>query len=137
MRETLFRGKDKNGVWQYGYLVKSKTAFDDNQHVIISIKNHFQLSSTPSGNLCFSESETRVNKVIPETIGQLRHENEHGRYFDGDVYYHAGYGNEVVSGLCQIQLALMSGENDDIGKIIGNIFDNPELMDLEPKSEKP
>jgi len=111
MREILFRGQPRfENRWIYGSYVK----IGDN-HMIVDQSNQVLIG------MCYVG-------CIPETIGQLRHENEHGKYFDGDVYYHAGYGNEVVSGLCQIQLALMSGHDDDIGKIIGNVFENENLI---------
>jgi len=65
--------------------------------------------------------------VKPETVGQLRYSQYDTEYYDGDVYYHAGYGNETVSDVCEIQMALISGTSDDIGHILGNIHDNPEL----------
>lgn len=68
--------------------------------------------------------------IITETVGQLRHTNKHGRYFDGDVYCHAVFGNVTVSDLCKLQLALIHEYPDDIGEIKGNIHDNPELLNL-------
>jgi len=78
----------------------------------------------------FNGNPRQFVEVIPETVGQLRHENKYGQYFDGDVYYHAGYGNEVVSDLCELQYALMTGGEDDICEIVGNIYDNPELCEV-------
>lgn len=61
-------------------------------------------------------------EVIPETVGQLRYTSPEGtEYYDGDIYSHAGYGEETVSDLCGLQLALLEGNNKDIGPIIGNI----------------
>lgn len=71
-------------------------------------------------------------EVIPETVGQLRHKNKYGRYFDGDVYYHAGFGLCEVSDVCELQIALATGNSDDIVEIQGNIHDNPELYEHDP-----
>lgn len=60
--------------------------------------------------------------------GQLRHTNKHGEYYDGDVYYHAGYGNETVSEFCELQMSIMTGNSDDIERILGNIHQNIELL---------
>ena len=67
-------------------------------------------------------------EVIPETVGQLRYEKDGVEYYDGDVYYHAGHGNEQVSDICNLQFALYVGESQKIEHIIGNIHDNPELL---------
>ena len=67
-------------------------------------------------------------EVTPETLGQLRHINHHGSYYDGDVYYHAGFGFETVSAICKLQFSLASGTADDIGEIKGNIHDTPDIL---------
>jgi len=67
-------------------------------------------------------------EVLPETVGQLRHVNKHGSYYDGDVYYHAGFGFETVSEICELQFALASGNDYDIGEIKGNVHDNPDIV---------
>lgn len=111
-REILFRGKRCDSKeWIYGYYVLDP----ENRHRI-----YWKPFESASGNT--------YHFVIPETVGQLRYENKHGRYFDGDVYYHAGYGVEVVSDLCELQMALITGNADDICHIQGNIHDNPELL---------
>lgn len=69
-------------------------------------------------------------EVLPETVGQLRYVKKNTKYFDGDVYYHAGYGMETVSDICEIQFALAAGNADDIGDIAGNLVDNPEFLKL-------
>ncbi len=67
-------------------------------------------------------------EVNPATLGQLRHVNQHGEYYDGDVYYHAGYGMETVSDICELQFALASGNAEDICHIAGNIYDIPFIF---------
>lgn len=110
-RENLFRGKSVvTGEWVYGDLVHSH--------------------KTPVALIIPLDCDwiTDYVVVIPDTVGQLRYENNHGKYFDGDVYYHAGYGREEVSELCELQNALMYGTSEDIGEILGSIHDNPELI---------
>ena len=110
-RTIKFRGKRvDNGEWVYGSL----QWFDNGEYYI----------KTTDTNKRFGASY----QVIPETVGQLRHTNKHCEYFDGDVYYHAGYGLETVSEYCELQLAVFSGNNDDIGAIKGNLHDTPELL---------
>lgn len=100
--------------WVYGFYAKKEIM---NKHFIIreEIEAYSCITS-------FEEIE-----VIPETVGQLRHVNRYGEYFDGDVYYHAGYGMETVSDICEIQFALAAGKASDICDIKGNVFDNPEF----------
>ena len=119
MREILFRGfvecKYSKQKWHKGFLVES-----EGKSFIFSGKREHEDNYRVTWKL---------TEVIPETVGQLRHENKHGKYFDGDVYYHAGYGNEVVSEYCELQESMFNGTSDDIERIIGNIHDNPELME--------
>lgn len=115
-REILFRGKRvDNGRWIEGDLMHE--AFDRTSFIIdVAIRQKV------NGHYCWPV------EVLPETVGQLRYKNQNGNYFDDDVYYHAGYGFCRVSDICELQLAMLSGEIDDIGEIKGNIHDNPELL---------
>ena len=112
MREIKFRGKRVDtGEWVYGDITGGNTI-------------HIQPPMV-DGN---GNYEWWGYEVTPETVGQLRHEKDGIEYYDGDVYYHAGYGLENVSDICELQFALYSGNCDDIGNIIGNIHDYPELL---------
>ena len=113
MREILFRGMHI-GEWVYGYYL-----LDSENHRI------FEYGKRSIGKFGIYSGII----VDPETVGQLRYTNSNGvKYFDGDIYYHAGYGLEVVSDLCELQLALISGNSYDIGDIKGNVHDNEELL---------
>jgi len=132
MREILFRGKRvDDGEWVEGMLAY----FFDNP------KNAMIMPSCYFGTRDFGEEDDNGNPVIeddcalggfirvcPETVGQLRHKKGDVKYFDGDIYYHAGYGLETVSDLCELQMALITGNESDIGEIKGNIHDNPEIL---------
>ena len=111
--EYLFRGISKSDKkWIYGDLVHV-----DGDTYIFNDYTYEEGRNSPDRS-----------EVIPGTVGLLRYSNEYGRYFDGDVYYHAGHGHEIVSELCELHQALLFGNNDDISAIIGNIHDNPELI---------
>ena len=112
--QIKFRGKRiDNGEWVYGDLVRDD--FDGSSRNI------------PFG---IRKPNCYAIEIIPETIGQLRYEKDGSEYYDGDVYYHAGYGNETVSAVCRLQYALYVGESQDIERIVGNVYDNPNLLQL-------
>lgn len=106
--------KDKPTEWVYGFYAEKSI-----------MRKHFILQE----EMRPYSRETILNEieVLPETVGQLRYEKSRNAYYDGDVYYHAGYGMETVSDICEIQFALARGNDDDICDIKGNIHDNAEL----------
>lgn len=116
MKEILFRGKRvDNGEWIEGYYFVDL----ENKLPYIMLKDRIH-----------SEKDWMLKsaQVKPETVGQLRHRNAHGKYFDGDIYYCAGYGEDIVSDCCEITFRLAHGDVDDIGEIIGNIHDNQYML---------
>jgi hypothetical protein len=129
MSEILFRGKCvDSGNWLYGSIVNL-----DGVCYIVTKDSHFEheiLNEDFWSNHSLADDVIcDVDKVTHETVGQLRYENKHGKYFDGDVYYHAGYGTEIVSEFCELQDSLRNGTSDDIGEIKGNVCDNPEMKE--------
>lgn len=49
--------------------------------------------------------------------------------FEGDVVYIAGYGNYVVEfPFFELHERILSGDSSDIEKVLGNIYENPELI---------
>jgi uncharacterized phage protein (TIGR01671 family) len=129
MREILFRGKRKdNGKWAYGYLYIR----NDGQYEISFYDKYF-------------DSERFTYDVIPETVGQyIGLTDKNGKkIFEGDILRRAYHPYEDVaiewfdgsfrfrevnkpkdygySYVCCVQNAVSRL------KIIGNIYDNPEL----------
>jgi len=104
MRTIKFRGKRTDTEeWVYGYYYKND---EDDLHRITKSTIIMQYGYI----------------VIPETVGQLRYTSPKGvEYYDGDIYYHAGHGEEVVSDMCELQMSIMTGNSYDIGEIISNI----------------
>lgn len=135
MREILFRGKRKdNGKWAYGYLYIRK----DGQYEISFYSKYF-------------DSERFTYDVIPETVGQyIGITDDNGKkIFEGDIL---GVTNDdpdydyitKVYLDCDTLCVDVEGQDYDytaIGfavdiwgdecdrvEIIGNIYDNPELL---------
>ena len=150
MREILFRGKRvNNGGWVYGYYVfqrKRTGAFG--QTVTELDRDRHLICSTLGDNCC---------EVIPETVGQYTGlTDKNGRkIFEGDIvciryrtgeiccsgdvqFSHGVYGAEwlgtkknksMVGGWGQLH-NLRRFDDDIINdiEVIGNIYDNPELL---------
>lgn len=118
MKTIKFKGQRVDTKeWVHGYYIKSLDSSNLRCTPPYIIKDYIITEFTPQS---FIHDE--VFEVIPETVGQLRYTSPDGtEYYDGDIYKHAGYGEETVSDLCELQLALIHGNNDDIGPIIGNI----------------
>lgn len=122
MREILFRGKRlDNGEWVYGSL--SMEYFTECGCVMIS----------PTSDTCY--------KVIPETVGQYVEKNDkYGKkIFEGDIllkdnemrviYYYPTFAMYMMTKLQRG--GATNGMYTPIFecKVIGNIHDNPELLE--------
>ena len=119
MREILFRGKTVcDGDWVYG-----------------------GITWNPSRKKFFIHTDWEEAKVIPETVGQytgLKDKNGLTKVFEGDIL-HTAQGNFVVrwsESIC----SFVAGEKERMRpcmnsgtmkycEVIGNIFDNPELLE--------
>lgn len=127
MREILFRGKrTDNGEWIYGnYCYAEMIAKSGYEDLIIEQP---------------ADGETR--RVIPETVGQYTGLTDKNgkKIFEGDICKHrSNYsGNTVISVVTYTDghfLALVcenSGfELSEKLEVIGNIHDNPELLEVQ------
>ena len=125
MREILFRGKTKDGRWVYGQLWVNRTATRETAYIVLD-----------DGNL---------EEVEPSTVGQYTGLTDKNgvKIFEGDV---VRYLNSIESGTgvvtfdtCAYQFnwidideansLLMYFQCSEEMEVIGNIHDNPELLD--------
>lgn len=121
MREILFRGKSKvRGDWVEGCLVRRYNGY-------VGIDR-------PHPDLCFE-----LIQVEPETVGQYTGLTDKNgkKIFEGDICWF--YGGDYYSGLWEqnaiVAITDMTDDeqthylnNAEYCEVIGNIFDNPELI---------
>lgn len=150
MKEILFRGKRKyNGEWVYGYLVKKIDPLSLVVKYFILVQEYD--TSCIDGKPTGLESEMSWYEVIPETIGQYtgRTDKNGKKIFEGDavkVSYRSSDGESETEikpvtydedACCFYPMRWnescawcdYSTEIKEI-EIIGNIHDNPELLNV-------
>lgn len=135
MREILFRGKEPQGDWCYGGLIQSANDF----YISIGIDKGFMCAF-----------------VKPETIGQYTGLTDKNgkKIFEGDIVTYddaeadyEGYHDNVFLNCGEVGISAWDGiyftnrqtvEMSDLYEsetmvdceIIGNIYDNPELLEV-------
>lgn len=128
MRETLFRGKSAFGnEWVYGYLTDGK--YYNSEKMFIS-----SFDNSPDRNRQFC-------RVEPETVGQFTGLTDKNgkKVFEGDIV------KDIAGGIYKVvydtEYMRFAFEQDSIKwglegfdgimdfEVIGNIYDNPELLE--------
>lgn len=128
MREILFRGKRlDSGEWVYGYYVYAPNHFNQQEHLIQPVADDGRLAT--------------LRKVDPETVGQFtgKFDKDGKRIFEGDIcrvydliykveFKYSLWGFAILSKKVYCHPAFDShcGERCEV---IGNIYDNPELLE--------
>ena len=134
MTEILFRGKRKdNGKWIEGYLVKlGRESFSDPERYGICNKALPLGGSGVYYNL-------KIDEVIPETVGQYTGltDKNGNKIFEGDIVEYKEVNGEIVYHDQEAMFAVcfdtwLTDFDHLYGKdveIVGNIHDNPELLE--------
>lgn len=129
MREILFRGETEKGEWVQGDLLIKGFDYET------AIRKLYEENNMLHGSII---------KVIPETIGQYTGLTDKNgtKIFEGDVVQHP-IGTFIVkfsngtflSSLTETNYLTFLCSIHNQSKVIGNIHDNPKLLESEVQGE--
>ena len=140
-REILFRGKWKdNGEWVEGFLFEEKPPL---QCFGSTEKSKYYILNSGFADWNMPRPTTGI-EVIPETIGQFTGLTDKNgvKIFEGDIL-RRGEGisfvvwcldswrfNSWMPGSMDLYNSVdkTRGENYEVAEVVGNIYDNPELL---------
>lgn len=141
----LYRAKRlDNGEWIDGYYVKGMNMYDKEVHLIFEPTTIFYSSGETDGFVEVDRSTICQCTGLKDKNGKLIWENdicdrkeEHPeivKYNEGDWTLDYSYSKGKESGYCYCNLGFYALEQEYV-EVIGNIFDNSELLESEDKEE--
>ena len=141
----LYRAKRlDNGEWIDGYYVKGMNMYDKEVHLIFEPTTIFYSSGETDGFVEVDYSTICQCTGLKDKNGKLIWENdicdrkekylEIIKYNKGDWTLDYSYSKGKESGYCYCNLGFYALEQGYV-EVIGNIFDNSELLESEDKEE--
>lgn len=141
----LYRAKRlDNGEWIDGYYVKGMNMYDKEVHLIFEPTTIFYSSGETDGFVEVDYSTICQCTGLKDKNGKLIWENdicdrkekylEIIKYNKGDWTLDYSYSKGKESGYCYCNLGFYALEQEYV-EVIGNIFDNSELLESEDKEE--
>jgi len=128
MREIKFRGKRiDNEEWVYGFLIKTKE-----NNIFILVTPVFELPFTTHNGEAGVAIGSKYFQVDPKTVGQLLAVMNGQEIYEGDIVkadYGLGHPPQKVD---METFYWYYGEgmiSESSIKVIGNIYDNPDLLE--------
>lgn len=128
-REILFRGKTDDGKWIYGDLIQAKHG----EFLIVQMADVMDMGRNAGAELLDSEE----GFVLSETVGQFTGltDKSGDKIFEGDIVKCENFIGEVIyrgDGFCIKNIPQFVDKSSwyifNNCNVIGNIYDNPELL---------
>ena len=144
MREILFRGKKLDGEWVEGFYYIATSGYAGSDEVIGKPCHMITTGRWQASGAYGERNELAEHKVIPESIGQYTGLTDKNgkKIFEGDIVTSSYYidkdksQNSIIEygewncTCCNGVYGWVDFRDDDV-IVIGNIHDNPELLEAE------